>query len=267
MFPILKLTKKIAKRSIERFGHRRTMVGDPRHDDIYVVEFPKSGITWLGFLVANVELRLSGIDREVTFFNRQQFFVDVHKAKGQLVDPPIQRRYIKSHANYNPLYPYVIYLYRNPTDVMVSYYNFMLEKGAKIPFPSFVRSKRYGIPAWINHIDGWVLRNDRFTKLHLMTYEDLISEPQAVLDQWFNSIGISVSERILNEAIAASSMENMKASEDHFRRFNPTYNRVFVGKHGKQRREQLVTPPIAEYIAENCNYITDFIDEHRRKYR
>jgi len=37
------------------------------HDDVWLVEFPKSGVTWFSFLVANVNLIKSGVEKEVTF--------------------------------------------------------------------------------------------------------------------------------------------------------------------------------------------------------
>ena len=34
---------------------------NPKHDDVYIVEFPRSGITWLSTLIANVNLLASSL--------------------------------------------------------------------------------------------------------------------------------------------------------------------------------------------------------------
>jgi hypothetical protein len=48
------------QRVLARRRDNKMMPKNPRHDDFYVVEFPKSGITWLTAILANVALIESG---------------------------------------------------------------------------------------------------------------------------------------------------------------------------------------------------------------
>jgi hypothetical protein len=54
------------------------------HNDVFLVEFPKSGITWLSFLIANSLLK--NHDENVTFYNYHKYIADIHQLRGRL--PP-----------------------------------------------------------------------------------------------------------------------------------------------------------------------------------
>ena len=91
------------------------MPKNPKHDNIYLVEFPKSGITWLSFILGNIELALAGRNDEFITFYNHQYIVDVHQLRNTEINRFLKRTFIKSHSTYNPYYYYfVIYLIRNP---------------------------------------------------------------------------------------------------------------------------------------------------------
>src|SRR5262249_53515567 len=132
---------------------------DHLRSDLYLVEFPKSGITWLSFLVANVNLLLSGRgDQEATFFNIHDLVPDIHV--GRQLGPPATLkpgyRIIKSHNSFNPLYYKVVYLARDPRHVMPSYHAFLRELGHRDwSLEEMVRDPTFGIRAWCRHVHGW----------------------------------------------------------------------------------------------------------------
>ena len=87
-------------------------------DDIFLVSYPKSGNTWLRFLLAYCLFDIE--PGRVNFHNIENFIPDmyVNWPNRNLARP----RIIKSHEKFTKNYPRVIYLYRDGRDVMVSYY-------------------------------------------------------------------------------------------------------------------------------------------------
>ncbi len=68
---IKKLIKKY-RANIQRAEYKKTLPNCQRHDDVYLVEFPKSGITWLSTIISNCFLQYSGKKQQATFYNIQQ---------------------------------------------------------------------------------------------------------------------------------------------------------------------------------------------------
>lgn len=193
-------------------------------DDLFIVEFPKSGVTWLTFLVANVNAQLNGDPRAVTFFNINDFVPDVQSVRH--VGPPRQAlpgyRCFKSHSPYVPPYRKVIYLVRDPRDVMASYWTFLLGLGSwRGTLEQLVAHRRYGIRAWIDHVDGWLRGIEAATSFALLRYEDLTANTTAELTRLYTLLGLPVTPGIIATAIERSSIERMRELEKAFAASHP----------------------------------------------
>lgn len=224
---------------------------NPMHDDIYLVEFPKSGVTWLQHLIGNIELQLAKKNEIITFYNFHKYLPDIHQLKGANIQRHFERTFIKSHSLYNPYYYFVIYLVRNPYDVMVSYYNFLLHKGYEKTFESFVKDKRVGILAWRKHVSSWIHKKIEAQRMMIIKYENLISSTRQELKNIYLNLGLDLPEEIIKNAIQSSTIENMRRSEEHYRLYNPNYTMSFVGKRGKLDKDRLITCETEKYIY-NC---------------
>jgi hypothetical protein len=156
--------------------HLSTLPSSPRIDDTFLVEFPKSGITWLTFLIASVNLQKSGIERQPTFFAINDLVPDIHVSRH--LPPPLpfpDMRFIKSHAGYNPLYSKVIYLVRDPRDVMVSYYAFARKLGwYNGSLHDMIKDPQFGIKAWVAHANSWLDETKPSVSFNVIRYEDLM---------------------------------------------------------------------------------------------
>jgi hypothetical protein len=241
--------KKIINKKYNRF-----YPNNARHDDVYIVEFPKSGVTWLSTLIANVNLLKSEQDESVTFYNLSQYIPDIHTTK-DLAQTPLwespKYRFIKSHDNYNKNYGFVIYLIRNPLRVMNSYYEFMQVHGSfHGTFEEFVKSPSYGIKAWNDHVNSWIKELDPQQKIHLIKYEDLMEKPKETLRNIYDNIGLCISDEILLESIKRSSLERMRNSESVYSTYNPFRDIAFVGK-GAETYSKNMNDDIKEYIVSN----------------
>src|SRR5438874_11935634 len=92
-------------------------------DDVFLVSYPKSGNTWVRFLIANL---ISDIP--VTFLNIEQRIPSIYILPDRALRAMPKPRVLKSHECFVPRYRNVIYIVRDPRDVAVSYYHYNLKK-------------------------------------------------------------------------------------------------------------------------------------------
>lgn len=221
-------------------------------NDIYIVEFPKSGITWLCFLISNSILSNNKKDESMkaTFYNIQQLVPDIHMSKDLSINKLWEMntpRFIKSHHEYKSDYKNIIYLVRNPLSVMISYHKYLTGLDVvDMSFFDFVKSKKYGISTWVNHINSWIKNTNNTQRMHIVTYESLLEKPEATLKNLFENLGISISNDSIIKSVELSSFSNMKKSEKKYRDNNPFYKLNFVRK-GSNNTEQ-IDSKIIDYI-------------------
>lgn len=199
--------------------HATALPEHPLHDDLYIVSFPKSGTTWLNFLMANIHLKMSGSNQAVTFYNINDFIPDILQFRSlkETILPFPGHRVIKSHAEFNPLYKKVLYLVRDPRDVMISYFWFLKNLGEfQEGLSHLVRSPVYGIEAWCRHVKGWVEQTPASTSIEFLRYEDLKKDAGGVLTRIYTLLGHQIPPDILEQALQLSSFENMKKLEQYY---------------------------------------------------
>lgn len=194
---------------------------NPRHDDVYIVEFPKSGVTWLSTLVSNINLIESKQNIDITIYNVHQYVPDIHTLKNLSFEPlwdfP-KFRIIKSHDQYNLNYGFVIYLLRHPVDIMKSYYVFISNLGLfNGTFYEFVTHPKYGINKWVEHVNGWLYRTPTYQRIHILRYEDLVKDPEETLEKVYKNLGLKVNEDTLSQAVEKSSLKLFGATEEFYK--------------------------------------------------
>jgi hypothetical protein len=220
----------------QRFLTMADMPIQPRSDDLYIVEFPKSGITWLSFLVANTNLILSGDSRNATFYNILDFVPDIHVSR-DLAPPTLPMpgfRIIKSHGYFNPRYQKVFYLVRDPRHVMISYFRFLTQLGwFRGSFEQMLDHPRYGIGAWRRHVLGWIDGVSPTSSFALIRYEDLLDDTGTQLSHLYRLLGIELPKEVVDKAISRSSMERMRKDELVFNDANPASKKLDFVRAGE----------------------------------
>ena len=240
---------------LDRAARWRDLPADPRADDLYLVEFPKSGVTWLSFLIANTNLLLAGDrDRLVTFFNLNDFVADIEVSRHLSPIPPstLGFRVIKSHATFTRHYAKVIYLVRDPRNVMASYWHFVTSLGYfRGSIEAMVDDRRFGIAAWRNHVAAWLDHAEPSQAVMVLRYEDLLGDAAGALKRVYHLLGRDLSDETTTLAIERSGIERMRDEEALFNASHPALkNFDFVRKGAAQGSRTPLTPELKARIAE-----------------
>jgi len=181
-------------------------------DDTFIVSYPKSGNTWMRFLIGNY---LTG--NECTFENCHQLTPDMHMNPGRCgeIDRP---RFIKSHATYRSEYPNVVYIVRDGRDVAVSYYHYALKMDdiqADTSFSEFLNAFNQGevgaFGQWSKHVHSWL---DNQEDVLVVKYEDMLGDAQREFRKVLSFVGLTVEEGVLEEAVEASRFKKMRRQEE-----------------------------------------------------
>ncbi len=187
-------------------------------DDIFLTSFPRSGNTWLSFLVAHVLAQQQGLGYEINFFNIHDFVPEYDNLRLSLRPAGIAGfpRILKSHYNCNHHFPKVILIVRDPRAVMDSYFRYL--KGLRVipadwGLAECVDSPQFGIAAWVAHTEGWLERADKGKRTRVIRYEDLVTDTYGHLARLFQTIGREPEPAWLERAIALSSRQRMIQQE------------------------------------------------------
>ena len=227
---------------------------NPKHDDIYLVEYPKSGVTWLSTIIGNINLIESDQKQQITYFNLHQYIPDIHTSR-ELSEFPLWSfpncRFIKSHDVYNHNYNFIIYIIRDPYRVMNSYYNFMKNLNSfNGDFDEFVLSKKFGIDAWLNHINSWLTKGVTNQKIHVIKYENLLNNPFNEIKILYKNLGLKVNDETIKKSISLGDISSMQSNEELHKNYNPNYSNFnFVGE-GKKTFESNISEKIKKIIHE-----------------
>lgn len=244
----------MASRIHRRMELRRSRRYVPRQqfsNDFYLVEFPKSGVTWLSVIFANLLLINNRDANRATFSSVRSYIPDIHVCREALASEfssPRVRVY-KSHAAFNAHYVNVIYLVRHPAAVLWSHYRYSTAHSQYDgTYSDFCfKSESFGVEAWKRHISLWcngVHDSDRHF-MHLLKYEDLLQDPCAEVANIANNFGWSFEDSVIQEAIDYSSRESMRAQEALYRANNPMHKIQFVSAGENEQQDEAIKREIA----------------------
>lgn len=182
--------------------------------DVFVGSYPRSGSTWLRFMLLEV---LSG--ESSSFSNTNEMLPDVGKhATGSLVLPG-NGRLIKTHEVYRPVYQKAIYLMRDPRDVCLSEFAYQKALGlANDDFDSYlVRFLRHGVNpfgSWLDHAISWMdAAESGRAEILPVNFEQLKKRPAEQLGRIADFLGMPEARERIPAAVANNSLARMKEKE------------------------------------------------------
>jgi hypothetical protein len=191
-----------------------------RPDDTFVVSYPRSGNTWTRFLIAN----LLHPQEPATFANIGRLVPDAEVQSSRYMRGIPSPRMIKTHTYFDPRYPRVMYIVRDPRDVALSEYD-LLRKYRRIedsyPLERFIGDfvtvtgplTSAGWGTWGENVASWALARGARPGFLLLRYEDLKACPGQELTRIAGFLGIDASPELLQTTLDRSSADRMREME------------------------------------------------------
>lgn len=250
-------------------------------DISYIAAFPKSGITYLNFMLFHA------------LFDRPQdagridsdYIFDLHESLNRVPPPADTPHYVKIHFAYGAGLPLrqrasrVVYLLRDPIDVMMSIWDFkhlLGEDGLLDAAPADEAGKfqlfcKHWITtggmiypwagSWKANVVSWLDQAD--LPLLVVAYERLKAQPFEELRRILRFLGREVTDERVRLAVEAGRPENMRKLEsDEISKgvsgafYRPSLARGyargyrFVGRMHGASSEKVLTPPARQYASQ-----------------
>lgn len=187
-------------------------------DDTFVVSYPRSGNTWTRFLIAN----LLHPEEPVTFANIEHIVPDSEAQSNRMLRSIPRPRVIKSHQYFHPRFRKVIYIVRDPRDVVLSYYDFQRKYrqiADNYPLSQYAGDfvgGRLGLGdwgTWAEHVQSWIATRQGQPGFLLLRYEDMSANPRQELARLASFFGIDPEPQLLSTTIERSSAERLRELE------------------------------------------------------
>ena len=186
-----------------------------RPDDTFITSYPRSGNTWTRFLIAN----LRHPDQSVSFANIERLIPDATVVSSRALKRVPRPRLIKSHEYFDPRYPKLIYLVRDPRDVALSLYHARRKYRTIDDSYSIERfvSERF-LPgdldvSWAEHVGTWMSARRNSPTFLLVRYEDLREDTLRELRRMALFLGLSADISSLTRAVEMSTAERLRQLE------------------------------------------------------
>jgi len=186
-------------------------------DDTFLVSFPRSGNTWTRFLICNL------IDPEnpVNFAQIESRIPEIYDVTDRALRALPRPRIIKSHESFDPRYKKIVYIVRDPRDVLLSYYEFQLKRRVITEdcsleefLPRFMESEFEPMTgSWRDHVLSWIATRGGLKNFLLLRYEDMLAHTQEESTKIAEFLGLDSSTERVARAVALSSADRMRRLE------------------------------------------------------
>ncbi|KAI4893835.1 hypothetical protein NFI96_020824 [Prochilodus magdalenae] len=190
-------------------------------EDIFAVTYPKSGTTWMQEIIPSL---LNGGDltpvESIPNWDRMPWLEETRAAL--VMDKLSAPRAMVTHMPYH-LMPStffsskakVIYIARNPKDVLVSSFyfhqmaSFLEDPGTFEEFMDKFLAGKVLFGKWTDHVKSW--RNtDLGDRILYITYEELIQDLRGVIERILHFLGRQMSKEALDRVTEHCVFKNMK---------------------------------------------------------
>jgi len=232
-----------------------------RDDVVWLVSYPRSGNTWLRFLMANIQHP----EADVNYHSIDKLVPDWHQ-KGYNWQPDESFNWspvmVKSHWIYEPDYNKVIYLYRDPRDVALSYYYYSQGDWSiefKGTFDEYLR--RIFIPGglygrWDKHINFWfdvIDKSDVLFVKYEELYEDTLSKVITMGNFLGMRLGLKEAELVVNKS-SFSELKKIRARDGvHLKKMGLTGRPGGWKKNLTEEQKELIWKEFGK-VAEKLGY-------------
>ena len=197
-----------------------------------ITSFPKSGNTWMRFIIYDLFFNDQNIDINNTQIINK-LIPDFHRFKNNqfIFDNRLKDKeiFLKTHSSYEQMKKLpigkVIIVVRNPLDIFVSLYNYydLSENERSDSLDFFCKHKtlpflkKANFPNFQEHFESWV---NSGTDFHIVRYSDLIDDFENQIKYLCNFLNLEISDNKINFVKRNTSFETLKKIEVNEREKN-----------------------------------------------
>ncbi|KAM8809900.1 amine sulfotransferase-like [Eudromia elegans] len=192
-----------------------------RDSDVFIATFPKSGTVWTQNILSLIiyEGHRNGTE-DIANVDRIPWleYNIKHMDYAALPSPRVFATHLPYYLTPRDLRnkrARVIYVTRNPKDVLVSYFHFSkivntVEEVSdfNVFMERFLAGKVLG-SSWLDHVAGWYRHAQDFNILFL-TYEEMKKDLRSAVLKICNFLGRNLSEKELESVVRQATFENMR---------------------------------------------------------
>jgi hypothetical protein len=231
---------------------------------VFVSSFPRSGNTWMRYLLADVLLQTQNIptstqlpvhpDDLIPEFRGNSIINRLKRCPSWARRPPVA--FVKTHVPYprvkgilsgSQWHPFktsntpsrnckMLYMYRSPDDALVSFYHLCLRE------PEWRSKTTCGIDAfcrkevsgWANNISSYLRAADDGFPIVFISYEQLLGKTEPVLAEVLRWVGLPHDKPMVERAVSNmqfNKLQAMEIQENKARRAGPGQQLFF--RHGR----------------------------------
>ena len=244
---------------------------DKNESKILLSGYPKSGNTWLRFMIFNY---LELLDNKE--LNETISFNFLNQIQSNVLEKGLELKYKKNdlifyrtHSPYSrcyKLFDVLIFIHRNPLDTLISAYYYYLKR--ELPFYAFPKKLRNKL----KNIDFFVLYNFKKWLIYynksvsvadvIVNYSDLKSDPFSQMKKIFIKLKLPLKDELIKKTVKLSSFKNIKDMASKLNQLNgmaskegeSNFKGVFV-RSGEELQYK------NELKAETVNYIINQFPE------
>ena len=203
-----------------------------RHTDVYLISYPKCGRTWLRLMLGRAisqHFRLPESEDVLFLRSNHRYHPEVPRLMVIHEDRPMLRTPEELKTSKTRFRgKKVIFLARDPRDVIVSSYFEMKNRGRLFgdnPYeqhastfegslPEFIYQRRGGFDTLLAYYNIWAGNHHLPQDFLLVRYEDMKANPGRELRRVLDFLGLqNISQATIAEAVSYASFENMRKME------------------------------------------------------
>ncbi len=186
-----------------------------RPTDRFLVSFPKSGNTWLRYMLT---ILIRGTSERPSLADMEAAVPDIHWRSNKWLSRSGGGRVLKSHQWFDPGYTQVAYVVRDPRPVAVSlFHHYRRTTGAGgMTLSAFVDeflSKGGGFGTWREHVGSWLGARSGDPRFLLVRYEDLVADTGKNLLRICAHLNIAAEVTSIQAAVEAATIEKLRKAE------------------------------------------------------
>ena len=210
-----------------------------------VCGYPKTGRTWLRFMMAHalsdeysldLDINLNNVysvipnQESETITGQPAFLYEGVIPKIEMTHKPYKE---DAFSNTN-----MVFMTRDPRDILVSHWlhDSLQVKLFESGLSEYVRDPQRGINAFLSHLESW---STHISADQVVSYEGMRKSPERVVTTIFKQLGVQVSNDSIGRAVSKSEISRMRRIEiasgiagHNYDRSNPEARRVRNGKVG-----------------------------------